>query len=77
MSLEEQPQPVAPAVEPQPPADAAPAAVAVREPSPAEQLVDVWFQDTFYNLPIDPPLFSRFYAAKEALKERLAALLRE
>jgi hypothetical protein len=40
-----------------------------------EPVVEQWFRDTFHNLPIDPELYNRFHAAKEALKARLHAAL--
>lgn len=56
----------------------APVAVVVVAPAPASSvIVDRWFGETFFNLGIDVDLYNRFYAAKERLKELLAAQPKE
>jgi len=44
------------------------------QPSATDVLVDEWFIETFHNLGLDVQLYNRFYAAKDSLKARLAAL---
>jgi hypothetical protein len=45
-------------------------------PSPADQVVDAWFNEMFHNSLVsrDPQIFNYCQAAKEELKRRLAAL---